>query len=434
MHTDPKIENEIGNESAGYARYVLAVLTLTYTCSYLDRYVLSVLIEPIKADLHLSDTQLGLLGGLAFALLYTLAGIPIARLADRGNRRSIIALGLTAWSAMTIACGLVRSFPQLLLARVGVGLGEAACTPPAHSLIADYFPPEKRATALSIYGMGIPVGVMLGFLAGGWISHYFDWRTAFIVVGAPGILLALLVRFTVREPERARLDTDSVDTSDYTLARALHFLVGHRPLILLQIGGAFFALAGFGLSFWIAPFFARVHGLSLQELATGLAFGAFFGGVSGAWCSGKIADYLGKKGLFWYIMTPVFALLVGVPMTLLMLNVESYKMALALFILQQFVFSAYSGPIYAAMQFMVPAKMRALIVAIHLFILNLIGVGLGPLLIGMMNDAFLMDYGEAAAIRYSLMIITLSSLVTIVVLTWAAICVKRQTIKSVGAE
>ena len=415
-----------GHVSPAYARYVLAILTITYTCSYLDRYVLSVLIEPIKAELGISDTYLGLLGGFAFAFLYTLAGIPIARLADKKSRRNIIALSLTAWSAMTIVCGLVKTFPQLLLARIGVGLGEAGCTPPSHSLIADYFPPEQRATALSIYGMGIPVGVMLGFLAGGWISHYFDWRTAFMVVGAPGLLLALVVRFTVREPERGRLDASSVDKSEYSLRQALQFIIDHRPLMLLQLGGAFFALAGFGLSFWVAPFFSRVHGLSLQQLATWLAFGAFFGGVSGAWCSGKVADYLGKNGLHWYIMTPVFALLLGVPMTLLMLNVGSYKIALALFVVQQFVFSAYSGPVYAAMQFMVPAKMRALIVAIHLFILNLIGIGLGPLLIGMMNDAFLPVFGEAVAIRYSLTIITLCSLVTMLVLTLAALSAKKK--------
>lgn len=413
-----------------YSRYVLLVLTATYTCSYLDRYVLSVLVEPIKADLGITDTQLGLLGGFAFALLYTLAGIPIARWADRGNRRNIVALGLTAWSAMTVACGFVKSFPQLLLARVGVGLGEAGCTPPSLSLIADYFPPSRRAMALSIYGMGIPIGVMLGFLAGGWISHYFDWRTAFIVVGLPGLLLALLVRFTVAEPERSGLDGANVDNGEYSLKQAIGFLVANRPLLLLQLGGAFYALAGYGLSFWVAPFFSRVHQLSLQEMATWLAFGAFFGGVGGAWCSGRLADYLGRRGLFWYIMTPVFALCVGVPVTLLMLNASAPGAALALFVGQQFAFSCYSGPMYAAMQFMVPAKMRALIVAIHLFILNLIGLGLGPLVIGVMNDAFITAHGEADSIRFSLMIVAGGSLLGVVLMARAAFMVRGKMVLS----
>ena len=416
--------------SEAYSRYVLLVLMLTYTCSYLDRYVLSVLVEPIKADLGVSDTQLGLLGGLAFALLYTIAGIPIARLADRGNRRNIIAAGVAVWSLMTVACGFVKTFPQLLLARVGVGLGEAACTPPSHSLIADYFPAEKRATALSIYGMAIPIGVMLGFLAGGWIAHFFDWRMAFIIVGAPGLLLALLVRFTIKEPVRGRLDSADCDSEDYSLRQALSFVFKNRALLLLQLGGAFYALAGYGISFWIAPFFSRVHQLSLQELATWLAISAFVGGVSGAYCSGRFADYFGRRGLHWYIIIPVLALLFGVPLTMLMIVVDNTAMALALFVVQQFVFSCYSGPVYATMQFLVPAKMRALIVSIHLFILNIIGLGLGPLLIGMMNDAFLVEYGEATAIKFSLLVITSGAIVTIGGLSWAALVIKRNNVKA----
>ncbi|MFA7555263.1 MAG: MFS transporter [Spongiibacteraceae bacterium] len=417
------------NYSPGYSRYVLFILMLTYTCSYLDRYVLSVLIEPIKADLGVSDTQLGLLGGFAFALLYTVAGIPIARLADRGNRRTIIAVGVTAWSIMTVACGLVKNFPQLVLARVGVGLGEAACTPPSHSLIADYFPPEKRATALSIYIMAIPVGVMLGFLAGGWIAHFFDWRTAFIVVGAPGLILAVLVRYTIDEPQRGRLDKQARAQAEISLVEALRFVATNRALILIQIGGAFYALSGYGISFWIAPFFSRVHHLQLQELATWLAIGAFFGGIVGAYMAGRFADYAGRKGLHWYVLTPVIALILGLPLTVLMIFTDSPVLALCLFVMQQFVFSCYGGPIYAAMQFIVPAKMRALIVAIHLFILNLIGLGMGPLLIGIMNDAFTPHYGEAGAIRLSLLAVTLSSVVTLIAFTMAARLLQRDKIE-----
>ncbi|HLS98986.1 MAG TPA: MFS transporter [Porticoccaceae bacterium] len=407
------------HESPGYARYVLAVMTLTYTCSYIDRYILSVLVEPIKAEFGVSDTLMGLLGGFAFALLYTLAGIPIARWADRGNRRTIIALGVTAWSLMTVACGFARSFFQLALARVGVGLGEAACTPPAHSLLADYFPPEKRATALAIYSMGIPFGVMFGFLAGGWIAHFFDWRTAFLVVGAPGLLLALVVHFTVREPARGRLDTVA-PSAPFSLRETLGLIFRHRALLLIQLGGAFYAIAGYGLSFWIAPFFARVHQLPLNELASWLALGALVGGVGGSFAAGWVADRLGRRGLHWYFLTPAIALLVGIPVTVVMLTVADPRIALALFLVQQFTFFCYSGPIYAVMQFLVPSTMRAMVVAVHLFVLNLVGLGFGPLLIGMMNDAFAVSLGSDGAIRQSLLVITLGTLVSVLCFWLAA--------------
>ena len=387
------------HESPGYARYVLVILTLTYTCSYIDRYILSVLVEPIKAEFGVSDTLMGLLGGFAFALLYTLAGIPIARWADRGNRRTIIALGVAAWSLMTVASGFARSFLQLALARVGVGLGEAACTPPAHSLLADYFPPEKRATALAIYSMGIPFGVMFGFLAGGWIAHFFDWRTAFVVVGAPGLLLALVVRLTLREPERGRLDIAPA-SAPFTLGETLALIFRHRALLLIQLGGAFYAIAGYGLSFWIAPFFARVHQLPLNELASWLALGALVGGVGGSFAA--------------------IALLLGVPVTVVMLTVGDPRIALALFLVQQFTFFCYSGPIYAVMQFLVPSTMRAMVVAVHLFVLNLVGLGFGPLLIGMMNDGFAASLGSDGAIRLSLLVITLGTLVSVLCFWLAA--------------
>jgi MFS family permease len=398
---------------SGYARYVLFLLTLTYTCSYIDRYILSVLVEPIKAELGVSDTQMGFLGGLAFALLYTIAGIPIARWADRGNRRSIIALGVAVWSLMTMASGLARSFAQLAMARVGVGLGEAACTPPAHSLLADYFPPEKRATVLSIYSMAIPFGVMLGFLAGGWITYFFDWRTAFLMVGAPGLLLAILVRYTIAEPQRGRMekraDRHLVSDKGYGFSEVLRHIFASPALRLIQFGGAFYAMAGYGLSFWVAPFFIRTHGLPLQEVATWLAVGAFAGGISGALFAGRLADRLGRNGVRGYFLTPMWILLVGIPLTVLMLVVPNSDVALILFLVQQFVFACYSGPIYAVMQFLVPAGMRAMTVAVHLFILNLVGLGFGPLFIGMMNDSFAVSMPAGDAITRSLLIITLGT-------------------------
>lgn len=409
-----------------YPHYVLAMLTLAYTCSYIDRYILSVLVEPIKAELGVSDTLMGLLGGFSFALLYTFAGIPIARWADRGTRRNIIAIGIAVWSVMTVACGLVRTFPQLVLARVGVGLGEAACTPPSHSLIGDYFPPGKRATALSIYTMGIPFGVMLGFLCGGWIAHFFDWRIAFIVVGLPGLLLALVLRFTVDEPVRGRSEGIAVDMRPVGTAEALRHLVTRPTFVCLQIGGAFYALWGYGISFWAAPFFSRVHHMPLEQLATWLAAGAFIGGVGGGYLAGRFADRYGRRWLGWYFLTPVIGLAVGLPATVAMLTVDSRMLALLLFLVQQACGAAYAGPVYALMQFIVNPRMRALAVAIHLFILNLVGLGLGPLLIGALSDHYTPALGAAGALTLALLVVSSGGLIMVAAFLIGPVLLRRE--------
>ena len=214
--------------SPAYANYVLGVLFIVYVFNFIDRQVLSVFIGPIKEEFGASDTQMGLLAGFAFALLYTFAGIPIARLADRGNRRNIIVIGLVVWSAMTVACGFARSFAQLALARVLVGIGEAAGSPPSHSMIADYFSMDRRATALAIYTSGAFVGSALAYLGGGYLREYFDWRTAFIVVGVPGLLIALLLAFTVREPLRGISEQRTEDKTTTTLGDTLRYLFRSR--------------------------------------------------------------------------------------------------------------------------------------------------------------------------------------------------------------
>mgnify|MGYP006262067137 CR=1 FL=1 len=277
---------------------------------------------------------------------------------------------------------------------------------------------------------------MLGFFLGGWLAHYFDWRVAFIVVGAPGLLLALLVRFTIDEPERGRLDAQAsdktsampnADKSEYSFKQAMAFIAKTPALVLIQIGGAFYALAGYGLSFWIAPFFARVHELELKTLASGLAIAVFVGGLLGAFTAGKCADYFGRRGLSGYVMTTVCALALGLPLTALMIYVDSPMLALFLFGVQQFSFAYYVGPMYATMQFLVPAKMRALIVSIHLFITNLVGLGLGPVLIGAMNDSFASEFGESTAIRISLMAITVGGFVAVLLLFFAARSLNRSS-------
>jgi len=304
---------------------------------------------------------------------------------------------------MTAACGLAQSFVQLLLARVGVGLGEAACTPPAHSLIGDYFPRARRATALSIYSMAIPGGMMTGLLCGGWIAHWWGWRVAFIAVGLPGVLLALLVRFSLREPLRGRYDAPTAIAAPTSAWRDVRELLGHAAILCIQIGGALHSVWGTGSSYWITPYFQRAHTMPTEALASWLAAGVFVGGVAGSLLSGRLADALGRRAQGWYFLVPAGWLLIGLPATVVMVSTESVKLALAMYVLQQAAVAAYAGPIYALTQFLVPPHLRALAVALHLFVLSVIGLGLGPVLIGAVSDHYQAELGSAGALRLGLL-------------------------------
>lgn len=296
-----------------YAWYVLAVLVAVYVMNFVDRQILAIVLEDVKAELGASDTAMGFLSGPAFVLFYTLAGIPIARWADRGSRRFVIALGLVVWSAMTAACGLARDFGQLAVARFGVGIGEAAGTPPSHSLISDYFPPERRATALSIYGMGIYLGVLFGFLGGGYIRDLFDWRTAFLAAGAVGVPLALLLRLTVREPARGASEHDAVDTETPPLREVLRILFGQRSFVWLTLAACCQALSGYAILSWGPAFLIRVHGMAVSEI--GLQFGliAGIGGAVGVTTGGFVADRLGARDARWYVWLPAILALATAP-------------------------------------------------------------------------------------------------------------------------
>ena len=245
-----------------YAYYVLGVLFVVYIFNFIDRQILAILLQPIKDDLKISDTALGFLTGFAFALFYTFAGLPLARVADRWVRRSLIGISLATWSIMTAVSGLARGFIDLALARIGVGIGEAGATPPAHSLIADYFPPAKRATAFAVYASGIYVGVGIGFFVGGWVNDNYGWRTAFYVVGLPGILMALLVRLTVREPPRGMSEARVSAERQYTIGEVWRFFAAVPAGRNISLAGAFHAFVGYGLGAWIPAFFVRLHGMT----------------------------------------------------------------------------------------------------------------------------------------------------------------------------
>lgn len=388
-----------------YARYVLGLLFAVYVMNFVDRQILAILLDPIKQDLGVSDTAMGLLTGFAFAALYTVAGIPIARLADRGSRRTVIATGVAVWSAMTAVSGLARSFAELALARVGVGIGEAAGTPPSHSLIADYFPPERRAAALGFYANGIYVGTMLAFLLGGWVASRFDWRTAFFLVGLPGLPLALLVRATVRELPRGASEAARSDHAEIPFGESLRFLFARRSFVLVVVGGSLLSLTGYGMLVWGPAFLGRVHGM--EPAAIGRWLGILIGvlGSGGAWLGGLLADRLGRRDVRWTLRAPALAMLAGLPFAAGFLLLPTPGLALLCFAPFYLLSNMHVGPVWSALQGIARLRMRATASAVFQFVLNLIGLGLGPLVVGMLNDELAERHG-AGAIRWSLCIVT----------------------------
>jgi MFS family permease len=396
-----------------YANYVLAILFLVYVFNFIDRTVLSILVEDVKRDLGVSDTAMGFLTGIAFALFYTIAGIPIARWADVGVRRSIIALGLLVWSLMTAASGLAQNYGQLVAARIGVGVGEAAGSPPAHSLLADYFPPERRATVLSLYSSGIYVGVLFGYLAGGWVNEFFGWRQAFFVVGLPGVALALLVRFSIREPPRGHSERVVEVAAPEPWQVVFRFLWSLPSFRHLAFGAGMAAFSGYGFAQWAPTFLRRVHDMGSGEVGTWLGLIIGFGGLLGAPLGGWLADRWGGVDVRWYAWIPGISAVVGIPFALCFLLIDSVTPALLVYI-PAVVFSAmYLGPTLAMIQAMVKLRMRAMASAVLFLILNLIGLGLGPQAVGALSDLLKASYGDEA-LRYALVIVSFSGL-------WAAI-------------
>jgi MFS family permease len=389
------------------ARYALGLLLVVYIVNFLDRTILSMLLEPIKREFQVSDTYLGFLSGIAFAAFYTLMGIPIARWADRGSRRNIIALALLVWSAMTALTGFARSFSHLALARVGVGVGEAGCSPPAHSLISDYFPPERRATAFSIYALGIPIGAGLGYLFGGWINEYFDWRTAFFAAGVPGIVLAVVVRFTLPEPPRGTQEPGGAPTRTEPLGDVFRFMAGLRSFRHMAIGAALHAFYGYGASAFIAAFFMRTHGIESGELGTWLAGLGLTGGLAGTYLGGYLADRLGARDMRWYMWVPAIATLAYIPFAFLLYLWPDGRVALMLWLPGALLGGMYLGPTFAMTQSLVRPQMRAMASALLLFVINIVGLGLGPQGVGILSDLLRGTFADDS-LRYALLFVVVA--------------------------
>jgi len=387
--------------SRAYAHYVLGVLFVVYVMNFVDRQVLSVLVGPIQRDLGVSDTAMGLLGGLAFAAFYTLAGIPIARWADRGSRTRVLTFSLSLWSALTAASGLAQSYAALALARIGVGIGEAGGTPPSHSLLSDYFPPRRRATALALYGNGIYVGSGLGFMAGGALVAHFDWRTAFFAVGLAGLPVALLLALTVREAPRGGLDAAPASGEAPGFLEALGFLFARRSFAWLALGACFQAISGYAILFWAAEFFARVHELGRDQIGLWLGLSVMGGGCAGVTIGGWLSDRLAARDPRWSMRLPALVSVAGLPFAAGFALAGDPAAALASFVPFYTISNMYVGPLWSTTQNLARPEMRATASAVLLFLLNLVGLGLGPPAIGMLNDA-LFDARGAEAIRTSL--------------------------------
>jgi MFS family permease len=418
-----------------YRSYVLAVLVIVYTFNFIDRQIVGILAVPIKTELRLSDSQLGLMGGLAFALFYTLLGIPIARLADRISRTGIMTVALALWSLMTAACGLTHSFAQLFMARMGVGVGEAGGVAPAYSLICDYFPPKERARALSVYSFGIPIGAALGIVLGGFITSLMSWRMAFFIVGLAGLLLTPLLKFTVREPRRGALDSGHAEqgrTADHDRATDYNRAIDHGratdhdhdgasvaaspPSLLeviallarrpsfwgLSLGAACASMMGYGLFFWAPSFLVRSFHLSL--LHASLAYGGLVlsGGLIGIWLGGVLADRYGEKRRAMYAFIPAAAFVATVPFYVAGVLSTTLWISFAVLLVPTALGLVWLGPVLAAIQHLVPGNMRATASALFLFINNLIGIGLGTALIGVVSDVMRLRFG-AESLRYAIL-------------------------------
>ena len=396
--------------SRSRANYVLAILVIVYVFNFVDRQILSILLQPIKDELQVSDTAMGFLTGFAFALFYTFAGIPIARWSDRGTRRTIIAIGLAVWSAMTAASGLARSFVQLAIARVGVGVGEAAASPAAHSMISDLYPPERRATALAIYTMGANLGILLGMILGGWLNELFNWRVAFFVVGLPGLAMALIVRFTVPEPPRGQSEGAAATAGDLpSTGEVFEYMWGMRSFRHVSGAAALYAFAGYGFTIWAPTFLIRVHGMSTGEVGTWFGLIAGIGGAAGALLGGALCDRLGARDARWTMWVPAIGAVLGIP-PLVAFLLWPTAMGALLFYIPAIVFSAfYVGPTFSTTQTLAKLRMRALASAFILFVINLVGLGLGPQMVGILNDVLAGSFDDEA-IRYSLLIVAVTNL------------------------
>jgi len=385
-------------QSRGYRALALAMLLLVYTFNFVDRQIFSILVPAIKADLSLTDTQLGVLGGLAFALLYSTLAIPLAWIADRTSRTWTITISLGVWSGFTALCGWAGNFAQLFGARLGVGVGEAGGVAPSYAVIADTFPPESRARALAVYSLGIPLGSAAGVLLGGYIATMVDWRAAFIVVGLAGVAIAPLFRLLVREPMR-----DRTIAATEPVRRVFAILARKPSFWLLAFGASASSMLGYGLAFWLPSLLKRSFHLELQDVSYFYGAILLLGGVPGVLLGGFVGDRFGTKDRAAYARAPAIAFVIAVPLFAAGILSSSVTAAFLFFLVPQALAYVWLAPVITAVQHLVPPHMRATASASFLFINNLIGLGAGSFALGALSDGLTKRLGDEA-LRYSMLI------------------------------
>ncbi|WP_439567422.1 spinster family MFS transporter [Sphingopyxis sp.] len=396
----------------------LFLLMIVYAFNMLDRQIVTILVEPMKVDLNLADWQIGMISGLAFALFYTLLGIPLARIADRGNRVGMIAVALFVWSGFTALCGVARNFTELLLARIGVGVGEAGCTPAAHSLITDYVPREQRGRALALYSLGVPVGSLAGLVLGGILLATLGWRAAFLIAGIPGIVLAVAVWFALDEP-RKRAITPLAAAPHMPLGQVLTTLRKLPSFWLISFGTAMGAFGYYGQASFFGSLYMRTHIAGIDALAAswgvaptvflGLSLGLIVGlvGMVGTFVGGQLADRAARQGIRGYTLVPSTSLVVAAPLFAGAALAPTVELSFALLGGAIFVHALNYGSVFASVQTLVPARVRAMAAAVQLFVTNAIGLALGPLFVGIASDLLAPTLGSAQGLRVAMALVAL---------------------------
>jgi len=399
--------------TAGARRYAMLILAVVYMFNFIDRQILAILLPAIRDEFQVGDTILGLLTGTAFALFYVTLGIPIAQVADKWNRRNLVAAALAIWSGMTALSGLAGNIWQLTLARIGVGIGEAGCSPPAHSMISDYYPPEQRSIAMGFYTLGISTGIMFAYLAGGWVVENYGWRQAFFIVGIPGLILAVIVRFTVVEPQRGASEKRVDSGSRPTMLEVLTFLRARRSFIHMGVAAGLSSFVGYAVVNFFPSYVVRSFGMGLAELGFWLGIIVGIAGGVGYFGGGVIADKLGRESRRKSFNFLALASLVSMLFYVTVFLAQSSGWALVMLVLPTGLANFYLATVLAQAQSLVSLRMRAVASALVLLLINIIGLACGPLLTGMLSDALQPSFG-VESIRYSLLI------VCVLILPWAA--------------
>jgi len=383
----------------------LVLLFVVSIFNYTDRYMIAILLPGIKRDFHLSDTQMGFLTGVAFTIFYVVAGIPIARIADKYSRKKLLALALAVWSLTTAACGLAQNFVQLAIMRTLVGIGEAGSSPPCYSLISDLYPSKQRATAMAIYLAGAPTGILIGFILGGWLTEQYGWRVALVAVGAPGLLFALVLAKLLKDPRRGQMDPPQESAQPVRFATGLATLLSKPTFWHVALGTAFYNALIVAYVNWLPSFFVRSHGLGIRR--TGLLLALVMGPsqLIGVIVGGFLADRLGKRDVRWYLNFPAAAILLAAPIFMLSLTLVSANLALLCLFVPLFVGVMQTSPPFAVTHSLVDVRMRAVASAVLILIINVISGGLGPITVGFISDLLQPTFG-AQSLRYALLLVT----------------------------